>query len=117
MGAVQESVPPAERPSRIWARNLVGAIALVEGAVAQHVLTALDTTVLRTQNAFGEPVGYERGEDVAALVRRGTELAEGGARVALIAPAADLAAARSELAALAARRLAVVVHAIAGPGS
>src|SRR5580693_6459178 len=116
MESGHESAPLAERPSRIWARNLVGAIALVEGAVAQHVLTALDTTVLRTQNAFGEPVGYERSEDVGALVRRGVELAEGGARVAVIAPAAELAAARSELAVLAARRLAVVVHAVAGPG-
>jgi len=116
MGSGHDSAPPAERPSRTWARNLVGAIALVEGAVSQHVLTALDTTVLRTLNAFGEPVDYERGEDVAALVRRCAELAEGGARVALIAPAADLAAARSELAALAARRLAVIVHAVAGPG-
>jgi pyruvate ferredoxin oxidoreductase alpha subunit len=116
MGSGYESAPSAERPSRTWARNLVGAIALVEGAVAQHVLTALDTTAVRAQNAFGEPVGYERSEDVAGLVRRCIELAEGGARVALIAPAAELAAARTDLATLAARRLAVVVHAVAGPG-
>jgi pyruvate-ferredoxin/flavodoxin oxidoreductase len=116
MAAGYESTP-AERPSRTWARDLVGAIALVEGAVSRHILTALDTTALRQQNTFGETIGYERNDDVAALVRRAVELAGAGARVALIAPASDLASARNDLAVAAARRLAIVVHAVAGPGS
>ncbi len=117
MGLLQDSASTAERPSRTWARDLVGAITLVEGAVSQHVLTAVDSATPRAHNVFGEAVACERSNDVVALVRRCAELAQAGERVALIARAADLAAARSELAVIAAQRLAVVVHAVAGLGA
>ncbi len=101
---------------RTWARNVTSAIALVEGAVSQRVLVAMEGLEFLPYNAFGERVESERDADVRALARRCIALAEEGERVALVAPAADLAAARSELATIAARRLAVVVHAVAGLG-
>jgi|CZKU01.1.fsa_nt_gi pyruvate-ferredoxin/flavodoxin oxidoreductase len=100
---------------RAWARDLSGAIALVEGAVAQRVLVAIDGFEVPEHNAFGEPVAVERGGDVAELVRRAASAAGEGQRVALIARAADLPAARNELAAVASRRLGLVVHVIAEP--
>jgi pyruvate ferredoxin oxidoreductase alpha subunit len=93
----------------------MGAIALVEGAVAQRVFVAVDGLLLADQNAFGEPVVAEHGTDVADLVRRCAAAAERGERVALVARAADLAPARADLAAIAARRLGVVIHAVAEP--
>jgi pyruvate-ferredoxin/flavodoxin oxidoreductase len=97
--------------------DIVGAIALLEGATSQRVLVAVDGVELPGQNAFGGRVTVERGGDVAELVRRGAEAAGNGERVALVARAADLAAARSELARLAMRGRGVVVHAIAEPGA
>jgi pyruvate ferredoxin oxidoreductase alpha subunit len=103
------------RRTRAWARDLSGAIALVEGAIAQRVLVAVAGLEVPGQNAFGDPVVVERGVDVADLVRRAAAAAGEGQRVALVAHAADLATARNELAAVAARRLGLVVHAIAEP--
>jgi pyruvate-ferredoxin/flavodoxin oxidoreductase len=94
---------------------LSGAIALVEGAISQRVFSTVDGIELVERNAFGEPVSLERGADVVDLVRRCTQAAEQGERVALVASAPDLARARSELASIAARRLGVVVHALAQP--
>jgi pyruvate/2-oxoacid:ferredoxin oxidoreductase alpha subunit len=103
------------RGARAWARDLSGAIALVEGGVAQRVLVAIEGFDLPAENVFGEPVVVERGTDVPDLVRRAARAASDGERVALVARAVDLAAARNELAAVAARRLGLVVHAIAEP--
>jgi pyruvate/2-oxoacid:ferredoxin oxidoreductase alpha subunit len=101
--------------ARAWARDLVGAIALAEGAIAQRVLVALEGVDVPGTSAFGERVTVERGDDVAALARRCGEAAAAGERVALLARAADLAAARRELAHIAAGGLGVVVHAVTEP--
>ncbi len=93
----------------------MGAIALVEGAIAQRVFSALDGLELPARNAFDESVTLERGSDVVDLVRRCALAAEQGERVALVARATDLAVARNELASISARRLGIVVHAIAEP--
>ena len=103
------------RGARAWARDLSGAIALVEGAVAQRILVAIEGFDPPAQNAFGEPLVVERGADVSELVRRAARAASEGQRVALVARAVDLAAARNDLAAVAAQRLGLVVHAIAEP--
>jgi pyruvate-ferredoxin/flavodoxin oxidoreductase len=101
------------RSTRAWARDLLGAIALVEGAIVQHVFVAFPGVDLPPTNAFGERVVCDRGDDATELARRCADAAAAGERVALVARAVDLAAARGELARIAARRLGVVVHAIA----
>src|SRR5579883_1995313 len=101
---------------RAWAKDVTGAVALAEGAVARRILTAVEGLEAPESNAFGEPIAVERSADVAALVRAAGEAAAAGERVAVVARAADLAGARAELARIAARRLGVVVHAIAEPG-
>ncbi len=93
----------------------MGALALVEGAVSQRIFVGIDGVELPAENAFGESLACERGTDVTDLVVRCGRAAEGGERVALIARAADLAVARNELASIAARRLGIVVHAVAEP--
>jgi pyruvate/2-oxoacid:ferredoxin oxidoreductase alpha subunit len=102
-------------PSRTWARDVLGAVGLVEGAICQRVLSAVEGIELPAQNVFGQPIALERGTDVGALARRCADAAARGERVALIARAADLACARHELAEIAASRLGVVVHALADP--
>jgi pyruvate-ferredoxin/flavodoxin oxidoreductase len=104
-------------PSRTWARDVLGAVGLVEGALAQRVFCAGLSLDIPARNVFGEPVAVEHGNDVSALVRRCAEAAARGERVALVALATDLAAARGALAEIAANRLGVVVHAIAGPAA
>ena len=94
----------------------MGAVSLVEGAVSQRIFVALDGIVPPAHNAFGQSVAIERGSDVGALARQCAQAASEGQRVALVAGAAALAAARGELASIAARRLGVVVHAITEPG-
>jgi pyruvate-ferredoxin/flavodoxin oxidoreductase len=96
---------------------VLGAIALVEGAIAERVLVALDGLELPEQNAFGEALAVERGQDVAALVRRAADAAAAGKRAAVVACAADLAAARGALAEVASRGMGLVVHAIAETGA
>jgi pyruvate-ferredoxin/flavodoxin oxidoreductase len=102
-------------PSRTWARDVLGAVGLVEGTLCAKVFSAVEGLELPPTNAFGEPVSVERGNDVSVLARRCADAAGRGERVALVARAADLAAARAELAEIAASRLGIVVHAIAGP--
>ena len=97
--------------------DVAGAIALLEGAASQRILVAVDGLELPGENVFGERVVVERGTDVPALARRCAEAAGNGERVALVARAVDLAAARSELARLATRGRGVVVHAVAEPGA
>ncbi len=94
----------------------MGAISLVEGAVSQRIFVAVDGVAPPTHNAFGEPVAIERGSDVGILAQQCAQAAHEGQRVALVARASDLAAARRELASIAARRLGVVVHVITEPG-
>jgi pyruvate ferredoxin oxidoreductase alpha subunit len=115
MSGSEDSAGRGMRGARAWARDLMGAIALVEGAIAQRVFSAIDGLELPSKNAFDESVALERGADVAVLARRCALAAEQGERVALVARAADLAVARSELASIASRRLGVVVHAVAEP--
>jgi pyruvate ferredoxin oxidoreductase alpha subunit len=103
------------RGTRAWARDLIGAIALVEGAISQRVFAAVEGLELPARNTFGEPVAVESGADVVDLVRRCAHAAEQGERVALIARASDLATVRNELASIAALRLGIVVHAVAEP--
>ncbi|MGH7272304.1 MAG: hypothetical protein ACREJ3_17890, partial [Polyangiaceae bacterium] len=92
------------------------ALAMVEGAISRRVLAATDAMQWPNENAFGSPVVFEHGADIRALARRCGDLAAGGERVALIARAADLTLARSELAVIASRRLGLVVHVIAEAG-
>src|ERR1700687_2031972 len=101
------------RLARAWARDVIGAVALVESAIVHRVFVAVEWPELLATNAFGESLACERGADVQALGRGCAEAAATGERVALVASASDLAAARGELARIAARRLGVVVHVIA----
>lgn len=78
--------------------------------MSRRVLVSVEGVELPGDNAFGERVVVERSSDTAALVQRGAELAAAGERVAVIASARDLAATRNQLAHVAARRLALVVH-------
>ncbi|HEX4449131.1 MAG TPA: hypothetical protein VH044_20475 [Polyangiaceae bacterium] len=110
-----DSATRAMRGGRAWARDLAGAVALVEGAIAQRIFLAVEGLELPSHNVFGEPLATERGTDMVDLVRRCGQAAELGERVALVARASELATARSELASIAARRLEVVVHTLAEP--
>jgi pyruvate ferredoxin oxidoreductase alpha subunit len=99
------------------AKDAAGAVGLAEGAVCQRVFVAVEGVETGDgKNAFGESVAVQRGGDAAALVREAARAAGQGERVAVLARASDLAAARRELAAIAAWRLGVVVHAfVDGP--
>lgn len=98
-------------------RHAREAIAIAEGAVAQRLLVAVDGLEPPETNVFGERVVVERAKDVGALARRCAELAAGGERVALVAGASGLTAARNELAGVAALRLGVVVHCVEDEGA
>jgi pyruvate-ferredoxin/flavodoxin oxidoreductase len=97
--------------------DVIGAIALVEGSTSQRVLVAVDGLDLAEHNAYGERVAVEHGTDAASMAKRAAQTASDGERVAVVARAVDLAAARGELARIASRGLPVVVHAIAEPGA
>jgi pyruvate-ferredoxin/flavodoxin oxidoreductase len=93
-------------------RGATEAIALAEGAVARHVLLAVDGVEPGPTNVFGERVVVERGDDVGALLRRAAERTASGERVAVVAHASGLQAARHELAAIALARAGLVVHCV-----
>jgi pyruvate-ferredoxin/flavodoxin oxidoreductase len=76
------------------------------------VLLAVDGVEPGPTNVFGERVVVERGDDVGALLRRAAELTASGERVAVVAHASGLQAARRELAAIASARAGLVVHCI-----
>ncbi len=114
MATHDEAAARDARGSRAWARDVVGAVSLAEGAISQQIFVAMDGVRPPSTNAFGDPVVLESGEDVAALVRRCGEAAATGERVSLVARAVDLAKAREELAQIAGRRLGVVVHVMSG---
>ncbi|HTB77194.1 MAG TPA: hypothetical protein VK762_28315 [Polyangiaceae bacterium] len=115
MSGSEESAARGAHGARAWARDLVGAVALVEGAISQRIFSAIDGVPLGERNAFGEPVSLEHGADVVDLVARCALAAERGERVALVARAVDLTRARRELASISERRLGIVVHALAEP--
>lgn len=95
------------------AKDAAGAVGLAEGAVCQRIFVAAEGIEAgEGENAFGERVAVQRGTDLAALVRDAARAAGQGERVAVIARASELWTARRELAAIAARRLGVVVHAL-----
>jgi pyruvate-ferredoxin/flavodoxin oxidoreductase len=95
------------------AKDAAGAVGLAEGAVCQRVFTSVEGVENGdARNAFGEGVAVQRGGDATSLVRDAAHAAGQGERVALVARASELAAARKELEAIAAKRLGVVVHAL-----
>lgn len=107
----------APRPA---SRDALGAVALAELAISDRVLVALDAGAVfdvAGVNAFDRPVKVEKDRDEAGavirLARVVAEAAAAGERVALVASASTLAAARAELADIASRRLGAVVHAVA----
>jgi pyruvate/2-oxoacid:ferredoxin oxidoreductase alpha subunit len=113
MSTPEEPAAGDVRASRAWARDVVGAVSLAEGAIAQRIFCAVEGMRPPPANAFGDPVAFESSEDVRLLVGRCTEAAAAGERVALVAGAADLASVRGELAQIAARRFGLVVHVMA----
>ena len=105
------------RSSRAWARDVLGAIALVEAAIAQRVLTDLRELPEQADlggapsNAFGNRVTVERVDThagVGALLQRAGERTSAGERVAVVASARGLAGARGAMRALVAQRLGLV---------
>jgi pyruvate-ferredoxin/flavodoxin oxidoreductase len=100
--------------SRPGNRDLLAAVALAEGAVADRVLLGAEVGLeLPSTNVFRSPIAVERLGDGAGLARRLAEARARGERVAIVAHAKDLASMRSELARVADGRVCVVVHAIA----
>jgi pyruvate/2-oxoacid:ferredoxin oxidoreductase alpha subunit len=95
---------------RALARDAFGAVLETEARLCRFVLSTREPGARPSVNAFGEPVVFERGEDAAALARSLAKHAALGERVALLATESELAAARSELRAIARERLSVVVH-------
>ncbi|MDB4998153.1 MAG: Pyruvate flavodoxin/ferredoxin oxidoreductase domain protein [Myxococcaceae bacterium] len=112
---------PSPASPRAWARDALGAVGLVEGAIADEIFVATaEAFALPTENLFGKPITVERldagdgaGErSLDALASRAEARAAEGARITIVANAAMLGTARRQLASMATRRLSVVVHAI-----
>ncbi len=101
--------------ARAWARDVLGAIALAEGAVALRILVAdLPGFVLDASlgNCFGEALDVSSNGHVTEQAGRAHDHAAAGERVALVAPASALAAARPVMRKIARDRLGVVFHAL-----
>jgi pyruvate/2-oxoacid:ferredoxin oxidoreductase alpha subunit len=118
---VDRGASQAEGSRRAWARDALGAIALVEASYGEAIFVALalaDGAVpsFPARSTFGEPVAVEKGASASALASRFVESLEAGKRVALIASAHDLASIRETLRSLRVRRIGTVVHAIADRG-
>jgi len=99
--------------SRAWARDVLGAIALAEGAVAHRILyaTGVPEGAVAKHNAFGDPVKVSVGD--AALQAEQCHVHAGqGERVTLVARASSLVGARSVMRRIARDRLGVVFHAL-----
>jgi pyruvate-ferredoxin/flavodoxin oxidoreductase len=116
---------PSPGSPRAFARDALGAVALVEGAIADEIFVATSETFAPpAENLFGRKVLVERLEGVDGAAARDLELlaeraearAAEGARVTIVANADSLSTVRRQLAAIASRRLAVVVHAITTGG-
>src|SRR5262249_53701873 len=94
----------------------LGAVALAEGAIAQRVVTDRAELPLgragEAVNAFGGDIAIEQLRDAEAIVARAEELASAGERVAIVAGARTLAAAREQLRSIPAKGLGVVAHAV-----
>jgi hypothetical protein len=104
---------------RAWAKDALGAIALVEGSFAERIMIAIGgphPLPVPERNAFGEPVVVERGPNALALMARFVQAVEAGQRATLIATAHDLASVRDVLSTLRARRMGTVIHAVADRG-
>ncbi len=101
----------------VRAKNQLGAIALAEGRICDHLLVAdVELRLSDEANAFGGRVTVEHG-NAGALASRLEALAAEGQRAALIGTAAILGTARGTLRTIAARRLPAVAHAISDRGS
>jgi pyruvate-ferredoxin/flavodoxin oxidoreductase len=96
-------------------RDAREAIAVAEGAVCQRILLGVDGIEVPTSNAYGAKVVVEPGSDVGALLGRSAELTKAGERVAVVAAASDLLAARRDLARVSAQRVGLVVHCLPDP--
>ena len=111
---VDRSASPGVGPSRAWARDALGAIALAEGAIAQRIFVVGDAKLdVAEHNAFKLPVAVVRGTDAAAMLDAYKTALGAGERVALVATAAALGRAREALRAIGAQRLGGVVHVLA----
>jgi Pyruvate:ferredoxin oxidoreductase core domain II/Pyruvate flavodoxin/ferredoxin oxidoreductase, thiamine diP-bdg len=118
---VDRGASQTDSSRRAWARDALGAIALVEGSFAERIFAALgavEGTVppFAPHNTFGEAVVLERGPSAAALIGRFVEAVEAGHRATLIAGAHDLTSLRATLRSLRARRIGAVVHVMADRG-
>ncbi len=109
---------PAEGARRAWAKDALGAIALVEGlrrARARGDRRPASARAPGEERVRGSVV-LERAPSAQALAARFVEAQEGGQRVTLISAAHDLASIRITLRALNPRRMGTVVHAVADRG-
>jgi pyruvate/2-oxoacid:ferredoxin oxidoreductase alpha subunit len=101
--------------SPVMAQDAHAAVLGVEMAIAQRILTTMEDVPPRSGlNAFGGEVHVERRPDLGGAVRRAAECAALAERVTLLTTLDAVAAARSELLALAAQRLPVVCHVATG---
>jgi hypothetical protein len=119
VNGVERSERQADGSRRAWAKDALGAIALVEGSFAERVLIAISgphPLALPPRSVFGDPVVVERGPTALALAARFVEAVEAGQRATMIAAAHDLASVRDTLRSLRARRMGTVVHAVADRG-
>ena len=115
----ERSAAQADGARRAWAKDALGAIALVEGSFAEQIFIAIGgphPLHVPERSAFGEPVVVERGPNALGLMARFVHAVEGGHRATLIATAQDLASVRDVLSTLRSRRMGVVVHAVADRG-
>jgi pyruvate ferredoxin oxidoreductase alpha subunit len=95
---------PHAAQARLEMSDAIAAIALAEKAVGSHVLGA------------DPPTRLAPGASAESLLGEARDAAERGERVAVVARAEALAAARDGMRRIAQARLAVVVHAISGHG-
>ncbi len=128
---VDRGAAQADGSRRAWARDALGAVALVEGSFAERIFVALGAVrgagqarqaseekalAIPERSTFGDPVVVEHGPGALALMGRFVGAVEAGQRATLIASAHDLFAFRDTLRSLRARRMGTVVHAIADRG-
>jgi pyruvate/2-oxoacid:ferredoxin oxidoreductase alpha subunit len=108
-----------EGSRRAWAKDALGAIALVEGSFAERIFIAISgphPLAVPERSAFGDPVVVERGPSALAVIGRFVQATEAGQRATLVATAHDLASVREALTNLRARRMSAVVHVVAERG-
>jgi pyruvate-ferredoxin/flavodoxin oxidoreductase len=108
----------ADDRRRVVVADAARGVALTEGAIAQRILVTSEALALgvHDRNVFDHTVVVEVVPEPRALVSRAGQAAASGERVAVVARPEELTAARGELAAVAAKRLSVVAHALVGGG-